>query len=358
MSIHTPGSDLYHSNRAVRAWLVTICVIITVMVSIGGITRLTGSGLSITDWAPIMGAIPPLSEADWQGAFEKYRQIPQYRLQNSHLSLGDFKFLYFWEWFHRLVGRLIGIVSIIPGIWFFIRGRISKRLALRVLFGVFLGGLQGALGWFMVKSGLIERTSVSHYRLAAHLVLALIILAYFVWLARSVFVGEKPAAQDESSTSAFVRPFYPFVVFLFSLQIVYGAFVAGMKAGFAFNTFPLMAGAVVPSNLLELTPTWLNLFENPATLQWIHRTLGWIVFFSTNGLWIALIWRRTPRDVTYRQVAALAQMTIAQFGLGVATLVWVVPLPLAVLHQFGAAVLVILLARMGHALRVGAARVK
>jgi cytochrome c oxidase assembly protein subunit 15 len=349
MSLPASRSALYHPDPEVRAWLIAICVLVTVMVSIGGITRLTGSGLSITDWAPIMGAIPPLSEADWQVAFEKYRQIPQYRLQNSHLSLGDFKFLFFWEWFHRLVGRLIGLVSFLPGIWFFFRGRISKRLALRVLVGIFLGGLQGALGWFMVKSGLVERTSVSHYRLAAHLVLALVILAYFVWLTRSVFIDEK-STREETPGSAFVRPFYPFLAALFFLQIVYGAFVAGMKAGFAFNTFPLMAGALVPSNLFELTPGWTNLFENPATIQWIHRILGWAAFFSTNGLWFALARRRVPRGEIHRQVAAIAQMTIVQFALGVATLVWVVPLTLAVLHQFGAALLVILLTRLGHQL--------
>lgn len=320
------------------------------MVSIGGITRLTGSGLSITDWNPIMGAIPPLSHAAWMEAFEKYQQIPQYKIVNSHISLGDFQFLYFWEWFHRLVGRLVGVVSFLPGIYFYARKKISRRLAARVLLGVLLGGLQGALGWFMVKSGLVERTSVSHFRLAAHLALALLILAYFVWLTRSVFVDDRPLAKNQAPARAFIAGKYPYLVVLFSLQIIYGAFVAGSKAGFAFNTFPLMMGSVVPSNLLEFSPTWTNFFMNTATLQWMHRMFGWIVFFFANALWIGILRQKTPRGEIRRWVTGLAHMTIMQFALGVATLVLVVPIPLGVLHQLGAAVLVILLTILGHTL--------
>jgi cytochrome c oxidase assembly protein subunit 15 len=341
---------LFHADRGVRAWLIAICVLLIVMISIGGITRLTGSGLSITDWAPIMGAIPPLSQADWEIAFEKYRQIPQYRVVNSQISLGDFQFLYFWEWFHRLLGRLIGGVSFIPGLYFFLRGKISRQLALRALFGVFLGGLQGALGWFMVKSGLVDRISVSHYRLAAHLALALVILAYFVTLTRSVFVGASPLARDQSRARTFLRPLFPFVVALFSLQILYGAFVAGMKAGFAFNTFPFMAGKLIPPNLGELSPAWLNLFENPATVQWIHRSLGWVALFTANGLWTAVLRKKTPRGEIRRGATMLAHLTFMQFVVGVATLIFAVPLTLAVLHQLGAALIVSALAWLGHSL--------
>lgn len=346
----TPKSDLYSDRTAVRAWLVAICVLITAMISIGGVTRLTGSGLSITDWKPIMGAIPPLSHAEWEAAFAKYREIPQYRLLNPTMDLGQFKSIFFWEYFHRLVGRLIGVVTFLPGLYFWVRGRIAKRLALRALLGIVLGGLQGALGWFMVMSGLSERVSVSHFRLAAHLALALVILSYFVALTRSVFTGDRSIAAVERPARAFLRPKFRWIVALFALQIVYGAFVAGLKAGFAFNTFPLMAGGFAPPNLLALTPAWTNAFENPATVQWIHRCLGWLAFFSANALWIALLRRKTPRGPLRRWTTGLAHMTIIQFGLGIATLVLFVPVPLAALHQLGAAMIVILLTLLGHVL--------
>ncbi len=344
-------SPLANDRPAVRFWLVALCVLITAMVSIGGVTRLTGAGLSITDWKPIMGAIPPLNNAEWESAFAKYREIPQFKLVNSTMVLGEFKAIFFWEWFHRLVGRLIGVVSFLPGLYFWARGRISSALAKRVLLGVFLGGLQGALGWFMVMSGLSERTSVSHFRLAAHLSLALLILAYFVSLTRSVFTGNRPLDETQASAAAYLRPRYRFLVAIFALQIIYGAFVAGLKAGFAFNTFPLMAGSFIPSNLWAIDPAWLNPFENPATVQWIHRCLGWTAFLTTTVFWVTLLRRKTPRGEIRRWTTALTHMTYFQFALGIATLVFVVPVGLAALHQLGAAIIVILLTILGHSLR-------
>ncbi len=349
MSTPPRPTTLESDSRAVQLWLFSICAMITTMVSIGGITRLTGSGLSITDWAPILGVVPPLTDEAWQAAFAKYQEIPQYKLINSAIGLADFKFLFFWEWFHRLVGRLVGIVVLVPGILFWFRGKISARLARRVLLGFFLGGFQGALGWFMVKSGLSERTSVSHFRLAAHLSLALLILAYFVWLARSVAIG-KNFRVSEPVAYSFVRPKYPFLVALLVLQIIYGAFVAGLKAGKAFNTFPLMAGSFVPSNLLEFSPLWLNAFENPATVQWIHRTFAWAVFIATMGIWITLARRKTSRGPIRRFSTGLAHLVLMQFILGVFTLVYAVPVTLGVLHQLGAALIVIFLTLLGHAL--------
>jgi cytochrome c oxidase assembly protein subunit 15 len=344
------ADSLFHADRGVRIWLIACCALITAMVTIGGITRLTGSGLSITDWAPIMGAIPPLNEADWNAAFAKYREIPQFKLVNPDITLSGFKFLFFWEWFHRLVGRSIGLVTFLPGIWFYATKRISRRLALRVLLGIVLGGLQGALGWFMVKSGLSERVSVSHFRLAAHLSLALVILSYFVWLTLSVFLGDRPVERDQLRARAFLRPRLAPYLALIGLQIVYGAFVAGMKAGYGFNTFPLMDGMLVPRNLLAFEPAWVNAFENPATLQWIHRSLGWLVFFSSLGLWLS-VRARAPRGEIRRPMTGLAHLVFVQFLLGVGTLLTVVSLPFAVLHQLGAAMVVVFATWLAHAMK-------
>ncbi len=323
------------------------------MVSIGGITRLTGSGLSITDWAPIMGAIPPLTEEAWQGAFKKYQQIPQYKLINSAIDLGGFKFLYFWEWFHRLIGRLLGFVVLLPGLYFYFRKKFSKELFKKILIGFFLGGLQGALGWFMVKSGLSERTSVSHFRLAAHLSLALMILSYFVWITRSYSLRMKNrvASIDESRTLHLVRPLFKPLVFLLCLQIIYGAFVAGLKAGHAFNTFPLMAGSIIPPNLFEFSPWASNFFENPATVQWTHRMIGWAVLLAFMITGLKLMIQKYPRGPLRRAFTNLSHAVYIQFVLGVCTLLFSVPVTLGVLHQFGAAMIVVFLTLLGHSLK-------
>lgn len=343
--------SLLHPSRAVRIWLLSICAVLILMITIGGITRLTGSGLSITDWKPIMGAIPPLHAGDWQIAFEKYQQIPQFKLVNSAISLPDFKFLFFWEWFHRLIGRVIGVIVLVPGIYFYARKMITKRLAVRVTVGFILGGLQGALGWFMVMSGLSERTSVSHFRLAAHLGLALLILSYFVWLTRSVFVGERKLAEDQETAAHFMRPRMKYIYVIFIIQIIYGAFVAGMKAGKIFNTFPLMDRSIVPGNLFSFEPFWLNFFENPATVQWIHRCFGWTAFAVANLAWVLLLRMKVPRGEVRRITAALAHLTIVQFVVGVAALLYAVPVSLGVLHQFGAALVVVVLTLLGHVLQ-------
>jgi cytochrome c oxidase assembly protein subunit 15 len=344
-------SGLFLSDRGVRIWLVSICLTLILMISIGGITRLTGSGLSITDWKPIMGAIPPLHEKDWLIAFDRYKEIPQYKLVNAGISLSEFKFLFFWEWFHRLIGRLIGVIVFVPGLYFYLRGRLSKPLASRVAFGFLLGGLQGLLGWFMVMSGLSERTSVSHYRLAAHLGLALVILAYFVWITRSVFIDGKKKSDAERESIAFMRPWLKPLVALFTLQIVYGAFVAGMKAGKIFNTFPLMEGSLVPGNLLSFTPAWLNFFENPAMIQWIHRSIAWVLLALTATLWIRLRMLGLPRNPVRIFTTGLAHLTILQFIVGVATLLMAVPISLGVFHQFCAALIVSMLTLLAHSLR-------
>lgn len=334
-------------KKAILIWLISIATLITIMVSIGGVTRLTGSGLSITDWKPIMGAIPPLSDTDWTETFEKYRATPQGQTVNSGMTIDAFKQIYFWEYFHRLVGRLIGIVAFLPLVYFWIRKRIEKKLARKVLIGTALGGLQGVLGWFMVMSGLVNVPSVSHFRLAAHLSLALFILAYFVWIIREEWVGSAPLSQLERENGNSYRNEFLVLRALLCLQIIYGAFVAGLKAGFGFNTFPKMAGEWIPGNFWAQTPHWVNLFENPASVQWIHRALGTLVILGAISFYARLRARRITGELKFWGTA-LSHMILVQFALGVATLVFVVPIPLAVAHQFGAAIIVILLTCVTH----------
>jgi len=318
------------------------------MVSIGGVTRLTGSGLSITDWKPIMGAIPPLNETQWQETFARYQATPQYLKVNDGMPLSEFKSIFFWEYFHRLVGRSIGLVILIPMFFFWRKKRIDSKLIKKVMLGFLLGGLQGAMGWFMVMSGLIDQPSVSHYRLAAHLLLALFILTYFTWIACE-YSSRGKVFHSIPSPPGLKRNFRIVKSFIV-LQILYGAFVAGLKAGLSFNTFPKMAGQWIPGNLLALHPAWTNLLENPATIQWIHRWIGALVLLGV--MFSALQVKKTlGLERTKRWAQALKHMIYVQFLLGVFTLILQVPLALGVLHQFGAAVVVILVTGMSYSLK-------
>lgn len=317
-----------HSLRAVRVWLYTLAVLIVVMVMVGGATRLTGSGLSITEWKPILGAIPPLSDADWQGLFQKYKEIPQYKLINRGMSLADFKDIYWWEWSHRFLGRLIGVIFAIPFLVFLLRGAISRALLLK-LSGIFvLGGLQGALGWFMVMSGLVERTSVSHYRLAAHLGLAVITLGAVLWVAFDLRRNED-AAKRVSSRRAWMPPM---LLGLIYVQILAGALVAGMQAGKGYNTWPLMDGALVPSGLGVMQPWWVNVFENALTVQFDHRMLAYAVVV------LALVNALSAAQGARGIAAVLLLAVLGQAALGIFTLLAQVPVGLALTHQAGAIV--------------------
>jgi len=330
----------------VRTWLISICVMVTLMVVIGGVTRLTGSGLAITDWAPIMGAIPPLSDSDWQTTFAKYQATPQYLKVNEGMPLSEFKFIFFWEYFHRLVGRSIGLVVLVPMFFFWRRKKIDRSLIKKVLFGFALGGLQGFLGWFMVKSGLIDNPAVSHFRLAAHLVLALFILGYFTWLV----CGYSWVNSTTSPAPPGMIRNFRIVKTLILIQIIYGAFVAGLKAGWAFNTFPKMAGEWIPGNLWVMAPTWVNAFENPATVQWIHRWIGVMILIGT-PLVALQIKKSQGFSHSKRWGMGLKHMIYIQFLLGVFTLVLKVPLALGVLHQLGAAIIIVILTALSHALK-------
>ncbi len=331
------NSALTAGLPAVRIWLFAVAGLVLAMVVVGGATRLTGSGLSITEWQPILGAIPPLSEAAWQEAFEKYRHIPQYELVNKGISLEGFKGIYWWEWSHRLLGRLTGFVFLLPFVYFLARRAIPKPFIPKVAALFVLGGAQGALGWFMVMSGLSERVSVSQYRLAAHLALATAIAAYAFWLALTIR-NEQTEAEAAPAASPSAKLAALILAGLVYVQIVAGAFVAGLHAGLASNTWPLMNGETVPPGMDYYSPLYMNLFENPLTAQFAHRLLAYLIAIYAGALALA-IWRwpalRLPS-------AAMGAAILVQIALGVATVVWEVPFGFALTHQANAILLLAL----------------
>ena len=335
--------------RPVAVWLLCCCALIFAMVVIGGVTRLTLSGLSITEWQPVTGAMPPLSEAAWAAEFTKYRQTPQYRLMNSGMSLAEFKTIYWWEYVHRLWGRLIGVAYFLPFVYFLARRRIPRRLAwpLAGIFG--LGAAQGALGWWMVKSGLADRVDVSQYRLVAHLLLALAIYALTLWIALGLLSpgphpGPPPLAGEgvrralRERAGACWRRSAEAVIALVAVTIAAGGFVAGLHAGLTYNTFPLMDGSFVPAGYAQLEPFLRNWFENVAAVQFDHRLLAMTTAAAVLLLWV--VGQRAPLPRPPRlALHTLLAAAVLQFALGVSTLILVVPIPLAAAHQAGAVLL-------------------
>ena len=315
--------------RPVILWLAIVCILIVAMVAVGGATRLTGSGLSMVDWKPIMGAVPPLSEADWDAAFSAYRESPQYRLVNQGMTPAEFKSIFLWEYSHRLLARAVGLVYLVPLVVFMIQGRVRGALAWKLGLGFAVGGLQGLMGWYMVKSGLVDVPQVSHLRLAAHLSLALVLFGYLFWIMCSL-MREKP--REETPPQPLLRAAFIGFAVLLAVQIVYGAFMAGLRAGLAFQTFPKMLGYWVPPGLLELEPVWRNFTDNTTLVQFIHRGLGWIIGFAALALW-ASAWTGGTRPGQKRLLHGLVACVLLQFGLGVATLLLSLPLVPAVLHQ-------------------------
>ncbi|MEW6688793.1 MAG: COX15/CtaA family protein [Pseudomonadota bacterium] len=314
-----------NSNRAVAAWLFVCAALTFAIVVVGGITRLTESGLSITEWQPIAGALPPLSDADWEALFAKYRETPQSKLVFGELTLEGFKKIFFWEYLHRLLGRLIGIVFLLPYLFFLLKRKIHGALAWQ-LFGVFvLGALQGALGWYMVQSGLVADPRVSHFRLTAHLGLALLIFSAELWIAIDL-LSEKPGGRPKA---------FPLVVLaLVFLMALSGGMVAGMRAGHAYNTFPLMNGHLIPPETLMLEPWWRNFLWNVAAVQLVHRAFFWLLLALIPILWWQL--RSTPARLAAHH---LLGMFAIQASLGISTLLLAVPIPLAAAHQGGAVLL-------------------
>ncbi|HYC03956.1 MAG TPA: COX15/CtaA family protein [Azospirillaceae bacterium] len=328
------------ADRAIAAWLIACAGMVFAMAIIGAITRLTESGLSIVEWKPIAGTIPPLSEAAWLVEFDKYKATPEYQIRNAGMSLAEFKQIFFWEWFHRLWGRLIGVVFAVPFLWFWLTGRVRKGL-MPTLAGLFvLGGLQGALGWYMVMSGLVSRPDVSHYRLAAHLSLAIVIYGALLAVALRLL---DPAPEGGRSPLAPSLMRHGWVALaLASVTIVWGAFVAGLDAGLAYNSWPLMNGTFAPSEMWNLSPAWMNFVENTAAVQFAHRWLA----IATAAAVLGLAWRAVKAGAGARLRGlgiALAVAVVVQVALGISTLLLFVPISLGAMHQGGALVLVGLL---------------
>jgi cytochrome c oxidase assembly protein subunit 15 len=318
--------------RALRLWLGLVALLIVAMILVGGATRLTDSGLSITEWQPIMGAVPPLTADAWQKAFAAYQKIPEYLEMKRGMSLDAFKTIYWWEWSHRFLGRLIGVAFFVPFIAFWLAGYIPRTLLPRLLGLFVLGGLQGAVGWYMVKSGLVDRTDVSQYRLAAHLGIAVAILGYTLWLLFGLGAEEGRPTRTGSRLAVWVAAC---VLALIYLQMLAGALVAGIDAGLGFNTWPLIAGAFVPGGLSALSPSYLNAFENPLTVQFDHRMLGYGVVLATLA---QAAWLGSRRKFPSLAASALfvACLALLQATLGVWTLLLSVPIPLGLAHQAGA----------------------
>lgn len=318
------------ASDGVRVWLYAIALLIVTMVVVGGATRLTDSGLSITEWQPLLGAMPPLTHADWMAAFEKYQQIPQAKIVNKGMTLGEFEFIYWWEWSHRFLGRFIGVAFALPLAWFWLKGRLSRPLAWRLAGILVLGGLQGLVGWLMVKSGLVDRLDVSPYRLALHLSLATAIFALVLWTAMDLAPRRTGIVLDTLPRGA--RTISGILVVAVFVQITLGGFVAGLKAGRAYNTWPLMDGGLMPDAMWALTPWYLNPFENMATAQFDHRMMAYALLALAG--WHALrVWRAADDERIRNSALWVVVAVLAQVALGVWTLLAEVPLWLGLAHQ-------------------------
>jgi cytochrome c oxidase assembly protein subunit 15 len=329
-TLSRPARDRTRDRGLIAAWLYVVAGMIIAMILVGGATRLTDSGLSITEWKPIHGIIPPFSVAEWEDEFAKYREIPEYSIVNPDMTLAEFKGIFWWEWGHRFLGRIIGFVFLLPFLFFWATGRIERQLWPRLI-GIFaLGGLQGAVGWWMVASGLTARVDVSQYRLAAHLMLACFILCYVLWVAR----GLTPTSPEVPGR---VRTFAGVLVGLTLFQIYLGALVAGIDAGLIHNTWPLMDGGIIPSGLFAETPVWLNFFENHTTVQFTHRMVAYLLLAAAiaHAIQAGL---RLPGSAHARRAILLAVLVSLQAVIGIVTLLLVVPLSAALLHQLGAVV--------------------
>jgi len=334
--------------KPIAAWLFIVAAMVFFMVILGGVTRLTESGLAMVNWHPVTGWLPPLGQAEWDAVFSEYRKSPEYLKVNHGMILADFKAIFWFEFTHRLLGRLIGIAFFIPMVVFWAKGWVNHTLAPKLIVLFVLGGLQGVLGWYMVKSGLVDRPDVSQYRLAAHLGLALVILAAMLWVALGLIRPAPTTASDQGLKKGVWG-----LLTLICITALSGAFVAGLDAGHVYNTFPLMDGDFVPAGYLDLSPVYLNFFENIPAVQFDHRILAEFTFVCVMVFW----WRAAKASLSAVQALAtkaLVMAAIVQVGLGISTLLLVVPVPLAALHQTGALVLMCVCVWLAHEFRAPA----
>lgn len=337
------------AHTALRIWLFAVAGLVFAMVIVGGATRLTDSGLSITEWQPLLGAIPPLSEAHWLEAFEKYKQIPEYKLINEGMSLSEFKAIYWWEWAHRFLGRFIGVAFFVPFLFFWLRGAIPAGLMPRLIALFLLGGAQGGLGWYMVQSGLVDRVDVSQYRLAAHLGLAVLIFGAMLWVAFGL--GARLRASRAGGGLVAVAGVFAALIYL---QVLLGGFVAGTDAGLSHNTWPLMDGQIIPNGLLVMKPWYSNPFENVLTVQFNHRMLGYLIaVLAAFNLWLA--WRSDDAQAR-RLFLIAAAIVFGQIALGIFALLSQLQIGLALAHQAGALILFAFALYQLHALTATAKR--
>jgi cytochrome c oxidase assembly protein subunit 15 len=322
-------------DRRIAFWLLLCCALVFAMVVLGGVTRLTGSGLSMVEWDPLMGFIPPMNEAEWERVFSLYQASPEYLKINAGMDLDGFKRIFWFEFAHRVLGRTIGIAFLLPFLYFLARGMIRRPLVPKLVAMFVLGGMQGVLGWYMVKSGLVDNPHVSQYRLTAHLSLALVIYAYMFWVALGLLPGRR---QTGSAASPGIRLSAALLGLLAFVTIMSGGFVAGLKAGFVYNTFPLMDGRWIPEAMFLQEPLWRNFFENMATVQFDHRLLATLTFLGVMAFWF--IARRTISSPQTRLgMHLLLAAVVLQVALGISTLLLYVPVALAAAHQAGALLL-------------------
>ena len=328
----------------IRAWLMVLFALVVVMIAVGGLTRLTDSGLSITEWRPVTGALPPMNEEAWAAELEKYRAIPEYQLQNKGMSLEEFKVIYWWEWGHRQLGRVIGLVWAAGFFFFLLTRKIPAGWTGRLLIPGVLGGLQGAIGWWMVSSGLTgTMLDVASYRLATHLGLAFVILGVLAWFIMLLGRTEAGLMQARRAREPKLFRMSTGLTHFVFLQILLGALVAGIDAGRTYNEWPLMGGQIVPPTAFDLEPVWRNFFENAGLVQFMHRMAGYLLFAFGIVVWLRA--RRSANGETRLAFNAMMAMMVVQMGLGIMTVLYSAPLALAILHQFGAVVLYTLILR-------------
>ena len=336
------------NNRQIAIWLLACCAVIFAMIILGGVTRLTGSGLSMVQWEPIMGVLPPMNQAEWEETFHLYQQFPEYQVKNFAMSLDEFKSIFWFEYAHRVLGRSIGVIFLLPFLFFLVRGQIQRSLTPKLITMFVLGGLQGLMGWYMVKSGLVDDPHVSQYRLTAHLGLAIVIYAYMFWVALDLLYPNIDAkARTANRQLAGVSLTITVLIFITALS---GGLVAGTRAGFAFNTFPLMDGRLIPVGLFDQSPAWRNFFENIVTVQFDHRVLAMVLLLIIPVFWGVA--KNTQQEGRIRTGLHLLLAALAlQLTLGISTLLLVVPVALAAAHQGGAVILLTASLYVSHQLR-------